>query len=91
MGRTESSSPLFYSLLLVYPISAQSVPQRKGDTRVPLEAVSDLVGIGIVFPGTTDRSGRYFAVELDVPTPEQLDEEDYIEDDEVELINDSSL
>lgn len=82
-----SSTPL----LLVYPISAQSVPQRKGDTRVPLEAVSDLVGIGIVFPGTTDRSGRYFAVELDVPTPEQLDEEDYIEDDEVELINDSSL
>lgn len=63
-------------LLLLYPIDQTSVPQRKSPTREPLDAVGDLMGIGIVFPGMEDRSGNYFAVQLDAPTPEELDQEE---------------
>jgi hypothetical protein len=68
-------------LLLLYPIEAESKPAprstfRTGEpTRVALDAAGDLMGIGIVFPGSLDRSGGYFSVELDIPTPEQLEED----------------
>lgn len=61
-------------LLLVYPISAASAARRM--SREDLNAVGDLVGIGVVFPGSKDRSGNYFAVELEIPATEQVDEED---------------
>lgn len=69
-------------LLLLYPIEAESKPSDKrpsrgGEpTRMALNAVGDLMGMGIVFPGSPDRSGDYFSVELDVPTPEQLEEDE---------------
>ena len=53
-------------LLLVYPIDSHSPPRDPGSERKPLDAVADLIGIGIVFPGNKSRSGKYFAVELDV-------------------------
>jgi hypothetical protein len=68
-------------LLLIYPINAMSEPRAKAraggePTRVALDAISDLIGVGIVFPGATDRSGNYFSVDLEIPSTEQLDEED---------------
>lgn len=66
-------------LLLLYPLEAKSAPVRSGashdgrPTRVPLDAVGDPIGIGLVFPGSPDRAGGYYSVELDVPTPEQLE------------------
>ncbi|MBF6025344.1 Z1 domain-containing protein [Lysobacter niastensis] len=68
-------------LLLLYPIEAESKPSaptisKDGrPTRVALDAVDDLIGFGIVFPGALDRSGGYYSVELDVPTPEQLEDD----------------
>lgn len=68
-------------LLLIYPIEAQSAPRRSNATRngnparVALDAVGDLIGFGIVFPGSLDRAGGWYSVELDVPTPEQLDDD----------------
>lgn len=67
-------------LLLLYPIEAESRPSARSTsrqgapTRVPLDAIGDLMGIGIVFPGSLDRAGGYFSVELDIPTPEQLED-----------------
>ncbi|WP_022706907.1 Z1 domain-containing protein [Paracoccus zeaxanthinifaciens] len=54
-------------LLLIYLIDAESPPDptRKSTSRASLDAVSDLVGFGIVFPGQKDRSGNYFSVEID--------------------------
>lgn len=73
-------------LLLLYPIEAESQPKKGTSrdgrpTRIALDAVGDLIGFGIVFPGSLDRSGGYYSVELDIPTPEQLeDDEDLGED-----------
>lgn len=61
-------------LLLIYVIDGQSAAQSK--SRIDLEAVGDLIGVGIVFPGTPDQSGDYFSVELDAPVPEQIEEEE---------------
>ena len=61
-------------LLLVYPIDSVSEPSRAGDHRVALNAKGDLIGLGFVFPGRIDRTGRYFSVELNVPTPDQLED-----------------
>jgi len=63
-------------LLLIYPINAFSEPERPSKTRKPLEAIGDLIGFGIVFPGEKDRAGNYYSVELDVPTPEEIDDEE---------------
>jgi len=68
-------------LLLLYPIEAKSAPRDAGmsqtgrPTRTALNAAGDLIGFGIVFPGSLDRSGGSYSVELDVPTPEQLDDD----------------
>jgi len=78
-------------LLILYPIKASSTAKDGSTARVDLEAVGDLLGVGIVFPGQADRAGDFFAVELDVPTPEQLDEEEVVEDDAAELINDGTV
>ncbi|MCD5991363.1 Z1 domain-containing protein [Pseudomonas sp. CDFA 553] len=64
-------------LLLLYVIDGKSPKQPDSKTRKDLDAVGDLIGIGIVFPGTPDRAGDYFSVELDAPVPEknELDEQ----------------
>ena len=83
-------------LLLLYPINAKSSPDPKNKgaasrTREPLDAVDDLLGIAIVFPGEELGAGDYYAVELDSPTPEELDDVDEVEVvddmDGAELIN----
>lgn len=63
-------------LLLVYLIDAVSPPDpsRKSTSRVPLDAVADLVGFGIVFPGQKDRSGSYFSVDIDGQAVEETEE-----------------
>ena len=75
-------------LLLLYPINHVSAPRASppppGGGRQALNAVGDLVGIGIVFPGARDRGGDYFAVELEPPTPEQIDEEEFGPDEGLE-------
>lgn len=62
-------------LMVLYPIDANSKPATEG-SREPLNAVGDLLGIGIVFPGEIDRAGNYFEVNLEAPTPEEMDQED---------------
>ncbi|RYH01105.1 endonuclease [Salipiger sp. IMCC34102] len=63
-------------LLLLYPIDGKSPPKGPTKTRVPLDAVEDVMGFGIVFPGQKDRSGGYFAVELDAPAADQFEEDE---------------
>lgn len=64
-------------LLLIYVINAKSEPKNKinSKSRIALEAVGDLIGIGIVFPGAPDRSGGYYSVELDAPISGPEEEE----------------
>mgnify|MGYP006269374105 CR=1 FL=1 len=66
-------------LLLLYPIDAQSPPLRQTKNRESLDAVGDLMGFGIVFPGSPDHSGNYFAVELDAPASEDVEDDDLAE------------
>lgn len=66
-------------LLLLYPIDAQSPAKGPKKTRVSLDAVEDVLGFGVVFPGQKDRSGGYFSVELDAPAADQF-EEDQLEE-----------
>lgn len=61
-------------LLLLYVIDGHS--KAKSESRIDLDAVGDLIGVGIVFPGTPDQSGDYFSVELDAPAPEKIEEEE---------------
>jgi hypothetical protein len=67
-------------LLLLYPIDATSKAKDGSINRVDLNAVDDLLGIGLVFPGERGQAGNYYAVQIDAPTPEQLDDEDEIHD-----------
>lgn len=76
-------------LLLLYPIDKDSKSERSKN-RTDLDAINDLIGIAIIFPGQQDRSGNFYQVTLDTLTPEDLDEEEMFEDvdaDGGELIN----
>lgn len=61
-------------LLLLYVIDKNS--RAQSENRADLDAIGDLIGIGIVFPGIPDRAGNYYSVELDAPAPEQAGSED---------------
>lgn len=61
-------------LLLLYVIDGKS--RAQSSSRIDLDAVGDLIGIGIVFPGAPDQAGDYYSVELDAPVPEQIENEE---------------
>lgn len=49
-------------LLLLYPIRKDSQPRKEGGDRLPLNAVADILGMGIIFP--EGRAGDYISVDL---------------------------
>lgn len=59
-------------LLLLYPIARDSRPERESRARVPLEAVHDVLGIGIVFPGSVTEGGNFVSVDLQPLSAEEL-------------------
>lgn len=67
--RTEQDCPL----LVILPISPNSKPTRPRESRVALDAVAPIVGIGIAFPGTSKPTPqRYKTVDLSqVPREEE--------------------
>lgn len=78
-------------LLLLYPIEAASEPKMKNSKhRVALDAVGDLIGVCIVFPGDKKASGDFWRVDLsfDVDDLEEGDSEAYVEtvDDEADAL-----
>lgn len=59
-------------LLLLYPIAKESRPERESKARVPLDAVHDVLGIGIVFPGLITEGGNFVSVDLQPLSAEEL-------------------
>jgi hypothetical protein len=72
-------------LVALYPIDRKSPPdQVNEDSRKPLDAVDDVIGVGLVFPGTGDEEAiTYMSADLsrlgmsaeDIEQPEQEDPE----------------
>lgn len=68
-------------LLVIYPIDKVSSPQAKNSrTRVPLDAVEPVIGIGIVFPGDAGDKNKIFAthVAVDLRNIEEMEDLDEI-------------
>jgi hypothetical protein len=73
-------------LLLLYPIEAESRPRNSGRKRAEqpremLAAAADVLGIGIVFPGSRQISGTYVSANIapDLEEPaDELEDEDRI-------------
>ena len=61
-------------LLLLYPINRTSKPQRKSAVRVPLDAAFDVLGFGIVFPGSVTEGGNFVSVELNPLSADKIEE-----------------
>ncbi|ATQ55025.1 Z1 domain-containing protein [Paracoccus yeei] len=59
-------------LLLLYPIARESRPERESKAREPLDAVHDVLGIGIVFPGSITEGGNFVSVDLQPLSAEEL-------------------
>jgi hypothetical protein len=64
-------------LLLLYPIEKESKPKQGTDTRVALNAVRDVLGMGVVFPGLHAATQVYVSAAITpddaVETPEGED------------------
>ena len=75
-------------LLLLYPIDGASKAKEGSPNRADLDALDDLLGIGVVFPGSVQRGGNYLSVNLDVPTPEDLDEVENVSAEDTGELND---
>jgi hypothetical protein len=61
-------------LLLLYPIERRSEPRRPSKERVPLDAVMDVLGFGVVFPGSVTEGGNFVSVDLQPISADELDE-----------------
>lgn len=61
-------------LLLLYPIHRISEPERKSTERTSLDAVRDVLGLGIVFPGSTSEGGNYVSVMLQPLSADEIAE-----------------
>jgi hypothetical protein len=60
--------------LLIYPISKNSKPSGTKNTRIPMDAVEDVIGVGLVFPGVgRDRPVKYKTVDLTGIAQEELE------------------
>lgn len=70
-------------LLLLYPISRMSRAKAGSKTRVDLDAARDVLGLGIVMPGSREAGGKYVSVRLAPPTPEDLER---IENEEIDAL-----
>ncbi|MDC7710060.1 Z1 domain-containing protein [Vogesella indigofera] len=61
-------------LLLLYPIEHRSEPQQASKTRTALDAQMDVLGFGVVFPGSVTEGGNFVSVELRPLSADELDE-----------------
>lgn len=71
-----------HALLVLYPIEALSAPVRTksnvgAPSREPLDAVTDVLGYGIVFPGDGSLAGTYVSAPI---VPEQAEPTDDLEE-----------
>jgi hypothetical protein len=61
-------------LLLLYPIERRSEPRRPSEERVSLDAVMDVLGFGVVFPGSVTEGGNFVSVDLQPLSADEVDE-----------------
>ena len=61
-------------LLLLYPIDRTSKPKRQSNVRVPLDAAFDVLGLGIVFPGSVTEGANFVSVELRPLSADKIEE-----------------
>ena len=61
-------------LLLLYPIDRASRPMRESKVRATLNAAFDVVGYGIVFPGSVTEGGNFVSVQLRLFSAEEIDD-----------------
>lgn len=73
-------------LLVIYPIQARSDPVRDSPRRVALDAVADLIGLGIVFPSTDDLTPQSY-VAAPIPAPDDLEDIEQQAEEELDRID----
>lgn len=60
-------------LLLLYPIDRNSSVQRQSHERIELHAEFDVLGYGIIFPGSTSEGGDFVSVELRTLSADEIE------------------
>ena len=61
-------------LLLLYPIDRTSRPRRQSNVRTALDAGFDVLGYGIVFPGSVTEGGNFVSIELRPLSADEVEE-----------------
>ena len=73
-------------LLMIYPISKDSRPsEKKLGKRVELNAVENIIGVAFDFPPSAKPTPQKY-VRVNLRVPDQLDEEEELEDDEADEV-----
>ena len=63
-------------LLLLYAINKASAPQTESKVRRTLDAVDDVLGYGVVFPGSVTEGSDFVSVEIDALSADEMDAKD---------------
>ena len=61
-------------LLLLYPIDRASKPKYANKVRATLDAAFDVIGYGIVFPGSVTEGSNFVSVQLNLFSAEEIDD-----------------
>lgn len=60
-------------LLLLYAIDRNSTPAEGSKERVPIDAIEDVLGFGLVFPGSVKEGAKFVSVELETMSADEID------------------
>jgi Z1 domain len=72
-------------LLLLYPVSKSSVPERSSAlTREPLDAVEHVLGVGLVFPDSASTAASVEYVTADIKSMHGVEVDEPVEEDELD-------
>jgi hypothetical protein len=72
-------------LLLLYAIDRDSQPKKPGSgVRTTLDAAGDILGLGIVFPGSISEGAKFVSVRIEPLSAEELEELDTAEAEQAE-------
>lgn len=61
-------------LLVLYAIDPRSEPQRATKSRAKLNACYEIIGYGMVFPGSVTEGGQFVSVDLQALSADEIDE-----------------
>lgn len=90
-GRVAALRPEGIGLVVVYPIQAKSRPRSEGGRRTDLDALDNVIGVGIVFPPCTGTDHEAVEYVVAFQETDDIEDADELAEEEAQLADAADL